>query len=154
MANNQHLGKPRGQFQVSAWLRAAQPLLQLGHVITVVSVLSQTQPRARAGAGQRLLPLLRAPRQQLRGQCRPVSARRAASLGWKSCCWWETSPSNTLQIESADLFSAGAALLGQNSVLELLKSKVVKRKDNVPHPEGHCSPPHWASPAVRKGEGM
>ncbi|XP_061332725.1 uncharacterized protein LOC133281327 [Pezoporus flaviventris] len=59
-------------------------------------------------------------------------------LCWSSCC----------------CLLLRAALPGQNSVLELLKSKVVKRKDNTPRPEGPCSPPHWASPAVRKGEGI
>lgn len=41
-----------------------------------------------------------------------------------SPCWLGMFPSNAFGIQSADLFSAGAALLRHSSALELLKSSI------------------------------
>ncbi|KAM9522271.1 uncharacterized protein ACIB01_016035 isoform 2-T3 [Guaruba guarouba] len=61
--------------------------------------------------------------------------------GAKTCCSWTHFLANPedlltpLRWSSCCCLLLRAALLGQNSVLELLKSKPVKRKDNTPHPE-------------------
>lgn len=52
-----------------------------------------------------------------------------------SPCWLGMFPSNTFQIKSADLFSAGTALLRHNSVLGFLKSSIVSGQAK----EKYCS---------------